>query len=68
MSANDSSNLIDSPAANKLGPMRALVYSEEQGTLEKFRPYALPDKEWLTFVTESFANRAKVEPPKAAAK
>jgi hypothetical protein len=47
MSANDSSNLIDSPAANKLGTNRALVYSEEQGTMEKFRPYALPDKEWM---------------------
>jgi hypothetical protein len=41
MSANDSSNLIDSPAANKLGMFRALAYSEEQGTVEKFRPYAL---------------------------
>jgi hypothetical protein len=47
MSANDSSNLIDSPAANKLGSNRALVYSEEQGTMEKFRPYAIPDKAWL---------------------
>ena len=42
MSANDSSILIDSPAANTLGFYRALVYSEEQGTLEKFRPYGLP--------------------------
>jgi hypothetical protein len=47
MSANDSSNLIDSPAANKLGFHRALSYSEEQGTLEKFRPYALPAIDWL---------------------
>ena len=47
MSANDSSNLIDSPAANKLGFHRALYYSEEQGLLEKFRPYALPSGEWL---------------------
>ncbi len=47
MSAADSSNLIDSPAAGKLGFYRALAYSEEQGTLEKFRPYALPEKEWL---------------------
>jgi DNA segregation ATPase FtsK/SpoIIIE, S-DNA-T family len=47
MSAADSSNLIDSPAANKLGFHRALAYSEELGTMEKFRPYALPGKEWL---------------------
>jgi hypothetical protein len=47
MSAADSSNLIDSPAANKLGYHRAMVYSEELGVMEKFRPYALPPKEWL---------------------
>jgi ABC-type multidrug transport system fused ATPase/permease subunit len=50
MSANDSSNLIDSPMANKLGVHRALAYSEEQGIMEKFRPYALPDKNWLNDV------------------
>jgi hypothetical protein len=41
MSAADSSNLVDSPIANKLGFNRALAYSEELGTTEKFRPYAL---------------------------
>jgi S-DNA-T family DNA segregation ATPase FtsK/SpoIIIE len=58
MSANDSSNLIDSPAANKLGTFRALVYSEEQGVMEKFRPYALADKAWLEYLRSKF-------PPKA---
>jgi hypothetical protein len=53
MSATDSSNLIDSPLANKLGFYRALAFSEEQGTLEKFRPYALPDKSWLEYVKSS---------------
>ena len=52
MSAADSSNLIDSPAANKLGFYRALAFSEEQGVLEKFRPYAMPDKAWLAHVAE----------------
>jgi hypothetical protein len=47
MSATDSSNLIDSPAGNKLGVNRALAYSEEQGSMEKFRPYALPNAKWL---------------------
>jgi hypothetical protein len=50
MSAADSSNLIDSPAANKLGFYRALAYSEEQGVMEKFRPYALPSAGWLKTV------------------
>jgi DNA segregation ATPase FtsK/SpoIIIE, S-DNA-T family len=52
MSATDSSNLIDSPAGNKLGANRALAYSEEQGSMEKFRPYALPDAKWLAEVKE----------------
>ena len=47
MSAADSSTLIDSPAANKLGFYRALAYSEEQGVMEKFRPYGLPSADWL---------------------
>ncbi len=50
MSANDSSNLIDSPAANKLGFHRALAYSEEHGVIEKFRPYSLPTESFLAEV------------------
>ena len=40
MGANDSTNLIDMPDASKLGMHRALLYSEETGTIEPFRPYA----------------------------
>ena len=58
MSASDSSNLIDNPAANKLGPNRALVYSEEQGTMERFRPYALPDTAMLSMVRGKLASRS----------
>jgi len=47
MSAADSSNLIDSPLAGKLGPHRALFYSEDQGRIEKFRPYGIPPAAWL---------------------
>jgi hypothetical protein len=57
MSASDSSNLIDSPLANKLGQNRALVYSEEHGTLEKFRPYGLPAREWLDRLRGHWAAR-----------
>jgi S-DNA-T family DNA segregation ATPase FtsK/SpoIIIE len=42
MGNNDSSNLIDSTAASKLGLHRALLYSEEAGTIEPFRPYSMP--------------------------
>jgi hypothetical protein len=58
MSANDSSNLIDSPAANKLGFHRALAFSEEQGVLEKFRPYAIPSKGWFEQVKSQLAAKS----------
>jgi DNA segregation ATPase FtsK/SpoIIIE-like protein len=52
MSATDSSNLIDTPLASKLGLHRALFHSEEQGKLEKFRPYGLPSESWLEWVKQ----------------
>jgi len=57
MSSNDSSTLIDSPAASKLGENRALYYSEEENRVEKFRPYGLPEAEWLEQVKARFASR-----------
>jgi hypothetical protein len=60
-SAADSSNLIDSPIANQLGLHRALLFSEEQGGLEKFRPYGTLRDDWLAFV------RRKLDPEAAAA-
>jgi S-DNA-T family DNA segregation ATPase FtsK/SpoIIIE len=57
MSAADSSNLIDSPTANKLGFHRALLFSEERGVMEKFRPYALPTKSWLEHLGAQLKNR-----------
>ena len=41
ISPADSSTLIDSPSASRLGTNRGLLHSEELGLLEKFRPYAL---------------------------
>ena len=58
ISAADSSNLIDSPAANKLGFYRALLYSEERGVGEKFRPYAVPQKSWLEEVRAQLKKKA----------
>lgn len=47
MSPNDSAHLLDAPHASKLGPRRALLSSEEENRLEKFRPYRVPDRDWL---------------------
>jgi hypothetical protein len=55
MSANDSANLIDSPAATTLGLHRALFYNEHLGTLETFRPYAMPDAAWLEELAASWS-------------
>ena len=52
MSGNDSSTLIDTPAGGKLGTNRALYHCEEQGILEKFRPYRWPAENWLAWVRE----------------
>lgn len=56
MGAADSSNLIDSPIANQLGFHRALFFSEEQGLLEKFRPYAPLSEDWLALVSKKLTN------------
>ncbi len=53
MSANDSASLIDSPKASSLGLHRALFYSEHESRLETFRPFALPDAEWVSEVTKA---------------
>ncbi|MCL5096473.1 MAG: FtsK/SpoIIIE domain-containing protein, partial [Candidatus Omnitrophica bacterium] len=55
MSANDSATLIDSTHASSLGLHRALFYNDQEGILEAFRPYALPDNEWLEQVARNLA-------------
>jgi S-DNA-T family DNA segregation ATPase FtsK/SpoIIIE len=47
MSANDSAQLIDTPAASKLGRTRALFVEEGTERPEKFRPYGLASADWL---------------------
>jgi energy-coupling factor transporter ATP-binding protein EcfA2 len=57
MSVNDSSTLIDSPAASRLGRNRALLVTEESSQPEKFRPYGLPSTKWLASVRDRLAKR-----------
>ena len=47
MSATDSASLIDTPKAANLGLHRAILQNAQAGTLETFRPYALPDSAWI---------------------
>jgi hypothetical protein len=57
MSATDSSTLMDTPAAAKLGRTRALFLTEETERAEKFRPYGLPSPEWLDRACEKLRAR-----------
>ncbi|MEQ2006324.1 MAG: FtsK/SpoIIIE domain-containing protein [Limisphaerales bacterium] len=57
MSANDSATLCDSPKASDLGLHRALLHNGQQGMLETFRPYALPDVAWLEEAGAGLAGR-----------
>jgi hypothetical protein len=63
MSAADSSTLMDSPAASKLGRHRALYLQDEQERPEKFRPYGLPAPEWLDSTCETLRARAGSKEP-----
>jgi hypothetical protein len=65
VSASDSSNLIDSPAASRLGTNRALLYSDERGTIEKFRPYGPPSDEWFAWAARHLLPAAPAEPTAA---
>jgi S-DNA-T family DNA segregation ATPase FtsK/SpoIIIE len=64
MNVNDSSTLMDTPAASRLGRNRALYLTEEQAFAEKFRPYGLPSAEWLKMLKSRL--EAKVANAKVA--
>jgi energy-coupling factor transporter ATP-binding protein EcfA2 len=57
MNPNDSSSLMDTPEAAKLGVHRAIFYDEGQGRMEKFRPYGLPSEQWLALVKKQLHER-----------
>ena len=58
MNATDSSSLMDSPDAARLGVHRAIFYDGGHGQMEKFRPYGLPSAAWLTEVQQRLFARA----------
>jgi hypothetical protein len=58
MSGEDSINLIDTPAAKTIGPHRAILYSEETGRWEKFRPYSIPSADWLQKALSSIRQKS----------
>jgi hypothetical protein len=61
MSATDSSTLMDTPAASKLGRNRALYLQEDQERPEKFRPYGVPTMEWLNQISARLQPRIELK-------
>ena len=57
MSATDSSHLIDTPLASRLGRNRALFHREEHEQPEKFRPYGMPTKDWIAWAKEQLKRK-----------
>ena len=53
MNQTDSASLVDSPVAASLAQGRALVYRDQIGTAEKFRPFAWPAESWLQQTAQS---------------
>ena len=60
MSAADSTSLIDSPAAGRIGEQRAVFYRDDLGTQVKFRPYGRPTHEWLAWSAGQLATEPVV--------
>lgn len=54
MSAEESNNFLDNPLASKLDkPNRSIYYDDERiGIFEKFRPYQIPNVEWLARINQ----------------
>ena len=52
MNQTDSASMIDSPVASTLGTGRALLYRDQTGVTEKFRPFAWPSMAWLAGLSQ----------------
>jgi hypothetical protein len=65
MSPADSSHLLDSPVASRLGRNRALYHSDEMAQPEKFRPYGLPAPEWLAEIKQRLSAQNETPVPPA---
>ena len=53
LNQTDSSSLIDTPAAASLSPGRAILYRDQTGAADRFRPFSWPSQQWLSNVPTS---------------
>ena len=61
MNQTDSASLVDTPAASTLAAGRAIVYRDQTGTTEKFRPFAWPSDDWLKSILNPTENVSEPE-------
>ncbi len=52
LNQTDSASLIDTPVAASLSQGRAILYRDQTGSADRFRPFDWPTQEWLQSVTE----------------
>jgi hypothetical protein len=57
MNAEDSSGLLDTTAAAKLGVYQALLVDDKEGRQEEFRPYNGLEAVWLAEVGRQLSRR-----------
>lgn len=51
LNQTDSASLIDTPVAASLSQGRAILYRDQTGTADRFRPFDWPTQAWLQSVT-----------------
>lgn len=58
LATDESNQILDSPAAAKLGRLRALLWDEDRPSqLEKFIPYSLVEEDWLESMGEALLRK-----------
>ncbi|MCA9312644.1 MAG: hypothetical protein KDA21_15625, partial [Phycisphaerales bacterium] len=62
MSVMDSTAIIDSPLASRLGANRAILWNDEESRASTFRPYAAPESDWLRSLFVAGTPRPADEP------
>ena len=65
MSNTDSSYPDRHARRQSAGPELGLFFNEEEGQLEKFRPYAWPVADWLAWVRTQLQRRSQLAEPAA---
>ena len=58
LNQTDSASLIDTPAAASLSQGRAILYRDQTGSADRFRPFSWPSTEWLNSVSAPAANQS----------